>query len=87
METADQTANCILIVDDDSSIRSLLRELLGDFYECAEADSAEDALTLIQTQKFKLILSDIQMSGISGLEIVPLIRRHSPDTVIIRILA
>ena len=37
METADQTENCILIVDDDSKIRSLLRELLGDFYECAEA--------------------------------------------------
>lgn len=81
METADQTENCILIVDDDSKIRSLLRELLGDFYECAEADSAEDARSLIQTQKFKLILSDIQMSGISGLEMVPLIRRHSPETV------
>ena len=85
METADQTENCILIVDDDSKIRSLLRALLGDFYECAEADSAEEALTLIQTQKFKLILSDIQMSGISGLEMVPLIRRHSPGTVMMMI--
>lgn len=85
METADQTESCILIVDDDSKIRSLLRELLGDFYECAEADSAEEALTLIQTQKFKLILSDIQMSGISGLEMVPLIRRHSPEAVIMMI--
>ncbi len=61
----------ILIVDDEPVVRNLLRELLDGNYECVEADSAEDALVLLQTETFNLVISDIQMSGISGLEMIP----------------
>jgi diguanylate cyclase (GGDEF)-like protein len=75
----------ILIIDDDAQIRGMLLELLRANYECTEACSAEEALTLLHTEKFELVLSDIVMGGISGLEMVPHVLRRSPDTVIVMI--
>ena len=75
----------ILIVDDESVVRSLLREFLGGNYECVEAGSAEEALSLLQTETFNLVISDIQMSGISGLEMIPRVIEIAPDISIIMI--
>jgi diguanylate cyclase (GGDEF)-like protein len=75
----------ILIADDEAPVRSLLRNLLAEDYECAEAASAEEALALVRAEKFDLVLSDILMSGISGLEMIPQVRQLSPDTVVVMI--
>lgn len=47
--------------------------------------SAEEVLALLGTEKFDLIISDINMEGMSGLEMVPHVRRLAPETVIIMI--
>ncbi|MBA2619960.1 MAG: EAL domain-containing protein [Acidobacteria bacterium] len=75
----------ILIVDDEPLVRNVLLELLGEKYECVEAASAEEALKRLQNETFNLVVSDIQMSGISGLEMIPQVRRLAPDTAIIMI--
>ncbi|HEX8921379.1 MAG TPA: diguanylate cyclase, partial [Pyrinomonadaceae bacterium] len=75
----------ILIADDDAQIREVLHELLGDDYECAEVSSGEEALALLRTETFDLVLSDIMMGGITGLEMVPQLMKLSPDTVVIMI--
>ena len=75
----------ILIVDDEPLIRNLLREILRGNYECLEANSAEEALALLQTETFNLVISDIQMSGISGLKMIPRIVELAPDIIIIMI--
>ncbi len=75
----------ILMVDDEPLVRKVLCELLGETYECFEAGSAEEALKLLQTQKFNLVISDIQMTGISGLEMIPQVRDLAPDTIVIMI--
>ena len=75
----------ILIVDDDAAIRDLLREFLSDRHQCVEADSAEEALGLLRGEKFNLVLSDIQMGGLSGLEMVPRLLALAPDTVVVMI--
>ena len=75
----------ILIIDDDPQIRTVLHELLRRNYECTEACSAEDALALLRTEEFEIVLSDIMMGGISGLEMVPQVLRDSPNTVIVMI--
>jgi diguanylate cyclase (GGDEF)-like protein/PAS domain S-box-containing protein len=75
----------ILIADDDTQIREVLHELLSDDYECAEVSSAEEALAVLQGESFDLILSDIMMGGITGLEMVPQVLRLAPDTVVIMI--
>ncbi|HEY0376346.1 MAG TPA: EAL domain-containing protein [Pyrinomonadaceae bacterium] len=75
----------ILIADDDAQIREVLHELLGEDYECAEVCSAEEALAVLRREEFDLVLSDIMMGGITGLEMVPQVLELSPDTVVIMI--
>src|SRR5215212_9404994 len=84
MEAKDKRTR-ILIADDDAQIREVLHELLGDDYECAEVSSGEEALALLRTESFDLVLSDIMMGGITGLEMVPQLLQLSPDTVAIMI--
>ena len=78
------SAASILIIDDVEQIRRLLGELLTD-HECVLAASAEDAWSVLQTRVFDLVLSDINMPGMSGLDLVPQILERSPDTVVVMI--
>jgi diguanylate cyclase (GGDEF)-like protein/PAS domain S-box-containing protein len=75
----------ILIVDDEPAIRRLLREYLCESYQCVEAGSAEGALELLRAEKFDLVLTDIQMGGISGLEMVPRLLELAPETVVVMV--
>ena len=85
MLEAEDKRTRILIADDDVQIREVLHELLGMDYECAEVSSGEEALALLRTESFNLVLSDIMMGGITGLEMVPQLLQLSPDTVVIMI--
>ncbi|HSS18731.1 MAG TPA: EAL domain-containing protein [Pyrinomonadaceae bacterium] len=75
----------ILIIDDDDQVRSLLRSILAEEFDCSDVSSAEDAITLLKTIKFDLVASDINMGGISGLELVPYVVKQSPETVVVMI--
>jgi diguanylate cyclase (GGDEF)-like protein len=75
----------ILIVDDEAHVRNVLREVLSESYECFEAASAEEALALLRTETFNLVISDIKMTGISGLQMIPQVRELAPDTIVIMI--
>src|SRR3712207_3492728 len=75
----------ILIVEDERQIRLLLRSLLREQYECAEAGSAEEALDLLGRREFDLVLSDITMEGLNGLEMNPRVKSLAPDTVVIMV--
>ena len=75
----------ILIIDDDTHVRNLLVDLLSDEYHCTSVASAEDALAVLGSIEYDLIVSDINMGGISGLDLVPLAHRNSPDTVVLMI--
>jgi response regulator RpfG family c-di-GMP phosphodiesterase len=75
----------VLVVDDEPEVRNLLCELLGDGYDCTPAASAEEALAKLAAAKFDLVLSDIQMGGMSGLEMIPHLLAKSPDTVVVMV--
>jgi putative nucleotidyltransferase with HDIG domain len=75
----------LLIVDDEVEVRGVLCDLLGDRYQCAEASSAEEALTQLRETAYQLVISDITMSGMTGLEMIPHVKVASPDTVIVMI--
>jgi len=77
----------ILIVDDDEAIRSLLSACLDESYWCATAASAEEAVTLLKTGSFNLVLSDITMPGKSGLELCGYVQKNCPRTVVVMISA
>ena len=75
----------VLVVDDEREIRNLLCELLSEGYECTPAASAEQALARLDQAEFDLVLSDIQMPGMSGLEMIPHVLAKSPDTVVVMV--
>ena len=75
----------ILIVDDEVEITEILADLLSEPYECLKAASAEQALTLLREHQFQLVISDITMPGMSGLEMIPHAKELSPETVVVMI--
>jgi diguanylate cyclase (GGDEF)-like protein len=75
----------ILIIDDDEQIRGLLKDLLSPKYNCTTVGSAEDALAILESVTFNLVISDINMGGISGLDLVPRVLQLAPDTVVVMI--
>src|SRR5438876_5724754 len=75
----------LLIVDDETEVRSVLHDLLGDAYQCVQAASAEEALDELRQRDYELVISDITMSGMNGLEMIPHVKVISPDTVIVMI--
>jgi putative nucleotidyltransferase with HDIG domain len=75
----------LLVADDDAAVRSVLAEFLGAEYECEAVGAAEGALRLLESSEFQLVLSDIAMPGMSGLELIPRVRELSPDTLVILI--
>jgi CheY-like chemotaxis protein len=65
----------ILIVDDDPGQRSLLDSFLrGQGFDTVLADSGEKALELLPTGKFSMMISDVRMPGLSGLETLRRVR-------------
>lgn len=73
----------ILVVDDDSQIRRVMRTTLdAQGYEVDEAGSGEKALELLQSEKFDLILLDINLPGKTGVEICRDIRTTSSVPII-----
>ena len=73
----------ILIIDDEEQIRRMLLTLLSDRYDCCEAESAEQALKALGENHFDLVISDIKMRGMSGLELVPRVHSIAPDCVVL----
>src|SRR6185437_12099679 len=82
---AVQTKPKVLIIDDEEQIRNLLIDVLGDTYQCSDSGSAEEALAALAESTFDLVISDIDMGGMSGLELVPRVHSLSPDTVVVMV--
>jgi diguanylate cyclase (GGDEF)-like protein len=75
----------IMIIDDDDQLRNLLRRSLDHQYDCTVAASAEEAMKLLEDAEFDLVLTDINMGGMTGLELVPSVLKKSPDTVVVMV--
>ena len=71
---------CILVVDDDVSVCRLLKKILErDGYACQMAENTEAALSKIASQTFDLVISDINMPGKSGIELLKEIKKNYPN--------
>jgi len=78
----------ILIVDDEETIRLALRKFLRSRgYEVEIAGSGDQALQLLEKDSFALMLCDVRMPGMTGVQIVPLARERDQDLAIIMLTA
>jgi two-component system response regulator FlrC len=70
----------ILVVEDDSGLREALVDTLTIAgYSVIEADSAESALVLLKQKVIDLIVSDVQMGGLSGLDLLKSVKKLYPN--------
>ena len=75
----------ILIVDDEPEITAILSDLFDGKYDCTTAGSAEEALGRLAGTSYELVVSDITMTGMSGLDMIPHVKRNSPNSVVVMI--
>ena len=72
----------ILIVDDEKPIRELLGIILDD-YTCAKVPSADEAVKLIESRFYNIVIADVGLPGLSGIELCELIKKISPRTLVL----
>jgi len=83
MDTMVDTAH-VLVVDDEGAIRySVSKTLQRIGYQVDEAASGEEALEMIARHEYEVILTDIRMPGLSGVDLLKRIKDISPDGIVI----
>jgi len=72
----------VLLVDDDARVTEALQRVLSqEGYEISSAHSAEEALEILRQKSVDVIVSDEQMPGLSGSELLTIVRHSYPDIV------
>ncbi len=78
----------ILVVDDEESIREFFEIMLRrEGYEVVTAGNGKQALDLLKSQGMDLVISDIQMPEMSGMELLTKVKDIDPETVVVMITA
>jgi len=78
----------ILVVDDELSMRELLEVLLAkEGYKVTCAENGQDAISIIKKSVFDLLLCDIRLGDITGIDVLKALRKENQDTVVIMISA
>jgi DNA-binding response OmpR family regulator len=78
-----QSMNAMLIVEDDDQVRGLLYDMFADWRVCHVAATAEQALRYLEEEDYDVILTDISMPGLSGVELLGRVRRSWPEVPVI----
>ena len=78
----------ILIIEDDKEMRSLLEDILDEEgFETESVSNGSEGLQELAKEPFDLVITDIRMPGLTGLDILPIIKRLNPDASVIVITA
>ncbi len=77
----------LLIVDDLKSIRIGLQDILSNNYDCQISSSGEAALKLLAKEKIDLMITDIRMPGMNGIELIRQARRKYPNLIYVLMTA
>ncbi len=78
----------LLVVDDEALVRDFLREALTRrSYQVELAEDGKQAKEAVKNQLFDLVLTDLKMPGISGLDLLRFVKAHQPDTAVIMMTA
>jgi two-component system response regulator FlrC len=78
----------VLVVEDDADLReALVDTLLLAGYQCVEAESGEQALLQLKSHQVKIVISDVQMAGMSGLSLLKSIKSYQPNLPVLLMTA
>ena len=66
----------LLIIDDDTAIRELLEVLFSGSHVCHTADRAEQALEFLEFQDYDVVITDVSMPGLGGVEVLERIKKR-----------
>jgi DNA-binding NtrC family response regulator len=76
--------NRILVVDDEEALRTVLgAELEGEGYRVSSAGDGDEAINILRTQYFDLILLDIKMPKVDGFEVLKFVKENHPTSKVI----
>jgi putative two-component system response regulator len=88
MSAEPNSAQYCLIVDDEPRLRQVLVHLMrNDGFTCLEAGNGEEALAQLELQTVTLVMSDLRMPKMDGLELLRRVRGRWPDTAVVMITA
>src|SRR4051812_17458032 len=86
-KASTKTVDC-LVVDDEPRLRQVLVHLMrNDSFKCHEASNGEEAIEILERQPVTLILSDLHMPRMDGVELLKQVRHRWPDTAVVMITA
>jgi DNA-binding response OmpR family regulator len=86
--TPDPKSAHILVVDDEGAIRySISKTLQRVGYQVSAAASGEEALDMLGEQMYDVVLTDIRMPGLTGVELLAQIKEKAPDSIVILMTA
>ncbi len=77
----------VLVVDDKENMLKLLERILGETYTVVTACDGTEALALLGTRTFDLVLTDIKMPGADGFEILGAVKKRTPETEVVMMTA
>ncbi|MEQ8207793.1 MAG: response regulator transcription factor [Woeseia sp.] len=81
--TSDSSDASVLLIDDDRQLATMLSDFLRpDKLKLTTCDNGEDGLDLLRTEKFDLVILDVMLPGISGLDVLRKLRQDSEVPVI-----
>ena len=72
-----------LIIDDETDIGDILGEFLEDNYECTVCEDPKEGLSKIESYIFDIIITDMNMPGYSGTQIIEFAQKTQPQTPVI----
>jgi len=78
----------ILVVDDEKNQREILETILsGEGYDVTTASSGEAAMKFVEARRFDLVLTDLKMTGMSGLELLKELTNYDKSIIVILLTA
>jgi DNA-binding NtrC family response regulator len=87
-EKYESSKKSVLVIDDEFNIRALLKEqLLNKNFEVEIAEDGVQAMKILQQKTFDLVITDIKMPRVSGLEVLKYVKENYPDTEVIMMTA
>ena len=77
------TAKILIIDDEDIVLKSCLRILKNDAFEIDTAPSGVDGLEMARNKKYDIVITDLKMPGLGGMEILATLKKEQPDVTVI----